>query len=67
MTMTSAMNPETKARLEALKAELAAAANEPELAAPSALELGVMKAKAAAAVERILVRDAEALDRLADA
>ena len=67
MTMTSARKPETKARLEALKAELAAAANEPLLAAPTELEIDVMKAKAAAAVERILVRDAEALDRLADA
>ena len=67
MTMTQSINPATKAKLEELKAEIARAATEPEPAAPSAAELEHLKAKATAAVDLILVRDAEALERLADA
>jgi len=64
MTMTKSINPDTKAKLDALAAEIAVGEVKPE---QTEAGLAVLEAKAEAAVELILVRDAEALERLADA
>jgi predicted transcriptional regulator len=67
MTMTSAINPETKAKLDALAAEIAQASNEAAPAVQSEQELAEQRAHLATIVDRVLVEDAELLQRLADA
>jgi|GEM_PF-1803733 len=67
MTMTQSINPATQAKLEALKAEIAQATNEPAPAPLAAEQLEAQKKKLAAVVTRVLADDAELLERLADA
>ena len=65
--MTSKINPETRAKLDALAAEIAQARPDEEVRAQTQVDTQTLASKAEAAVSIILVRDAEALERLADA
>lgn len=65
--MTSKINPETRAKLDALAAEIALSSTHTEPSQPSEQQIATQRKICSDVVDRVLIEDAELLQRLADA